>query len=49
MANDLTPRCEFDGEDLILRLETTFPADLTKISPIVEQVMQLAQEMDCTT
>ena len=45
----LTPRCEFDGEDLILRLETTIPADVTKISPIVEQVMELAQEMDCTT
>ena len=49
MASDLTPHCEFDGEDLILRLETTFPADVTKISPIVEQVMDLAQEMDCTT
>ena len=49
MANDLASRCEFDGEDLILRLETTFPADVRKISPIVEQVMELAQEMDCTT
>ena len=49
MASDLTPCCEFDGKDLILRLETTLPADVTKISPIVEQVMQLAQEMDCTT
>ena len=49
MANDLTPHCEFDGEDLVLRLETTFPADVAKISPVVEQVMELAQEMECTT
>jgi len=49
MASDLTPRCEFDGKDLVLRLETTFPADVTKISPVVEQVMDLAQEMECTT
>ena len=49
MASDLMPRCEFDGKDLILRLETTFPADVTKISPVVEQVMDLAQEMECTT
>jgi serine/threonine-protein kinase RsbW len=49
MASELTPRCEFDGENLILRLETTFPADVTKISPVVEQVMELAQEMDCST
>jgi anti-sigma regulatory factor (Ser/Thr protein kinase) len=25
------------------------PADVSNISPIVEQVMELAQEMDCTT
>ena len=49
MASDLTRRCEFDGKDLVLRLETTFPADVTKISPVVEQVMDLAQEMECTT
>jgi serine/threonine-protein kinase RsbW len=49
MASELTPRCEFDGENLILRLETTFPADVAKISPVVEQVMELAQEMDCST
>ena len=48
MANDLRSRCEFDAEDLILRLETTFPADITKIWTIVEQVMELAQKMDCT-
>ena len=48
-ASDLTSHCEFDGADLILRLDTTFPADVTKISPIVAEVMKLAQEMECTT
>ena len=26
-----TPRCEFDAQDLILRLETTIPADVSQI------------------
>jgi hypothetical protein len=49
MSGDPTPHCEFDAQDLIFRLETTIPADVSKISPVVEQVMELAQEMDCTT
>jgi serine/threonine-protein kinase RsbW len=49
MCGNPTPRCEFDAQDLIFRLETTIPADLGKISPVVEQVMELAREIDCTT
>jgi serine/threonine-protein kinase RsbW len=49
MPGNPTPRCEFDARDLILRLETTIPADVSRISPIVQQVMNLAQELDCTT
>jgi len=49
MCGNPTPRCEFDAQDLIFRLETIIPADLGKISPVVEQVMELAREMDCTT
>jgi serine/threonine-protein kinase RsbW len=49
MTKNPTSRCEFDEKDLILRLETTIPADVTKISPVVEEVMELAREMDCTT
>ena len=49
MCGNPTPRCEFDAQDLIFRLDTTIPADLDKISPVVEQVMELAREMGCTT
>jgi len=48
MCGNPTPRCEFDAQDLIFRLETTIPADIGKISPVVEHVMELAREMDCT-
>ena len=36
MCGNPTPRCEFDAQDLIFRLETTIPADIGKISPVVE-------------
>ena len=49
VAGDPTPRCEFDAQDLIFQLETTIPADVSQISPVVEQVMELAQEKECTT
>jgi serine/threonine-protein kinase RsbW len=49
MSHNPTPRCEFNAPDLVLRLETIVPADVTRISPTVEQVMELAREMDCTT
>jgi serine/threonine-protein kinase RsbW len=43
------PHCEFDAQDLVLRLETIVPADVTRISPVVEQVMELARQMECTS
>src|SRR5262245_11345644 len=49
MAGNPMSRCEFDAKDFVLRVETTIPAEVSKISPVVEQVMELAQEMDCTT
>ena len=39
VAGDATPRCEFEAQDLIFQLETTIPADVSRISPVVEQVM----------
>jgi hypothetical protein len=49
MPGNVMPRCEFNAQDLILRLETIIPADVTRISPIVEQVMELTQQLECTT
>ena len=40
-------RCEFDGEDLILRLELTIPGSTAAIRPVVEKVMWVVQQMGC--
>jgi serine/threonine-protein kinase RsbW len=49
MSDNPMARCEFEGEKLVLRLETTIPADVSAISPIVDRVMELAQQIECTT
>ncbi len=39
--------CEFDSDKLILRLETTLPADVKAIAPVVKNVMGLVRQMGC--
>jgi serine/threonine-protein kinase RsbW len=41
------PQCEFEGKDLILRFETSLPADVKRISPLVDSVMTMVGEMGC--
>ncbi|HEY3176742.1 MAG TPA: ATP-binding protein [Candidatus Polarisedimenticolia bacterium] len=41
------PRCDFESRSLILRLETTLPADPKRIAPVVEGVMALVTQMGC--
>ncbi len=38
---------EFDSDKLILRLETTLPADVKAIAPVVKNVMGLVRQMGC--
>ena len=40
-------RCEFESRNLILRFETTLPADLDSFPPVVEGVMELVRKMGC--
>jgi serine/threonine-protein kinase RsbW len=40
-------RCEFEGKKLVLRLDTTIPADVDAITPVVNGVMNLVQKMQC--
>jgi serine/threonine-protein kinase RsbW len=39
--------CEFEGKKLVLRLDTTIPADVDAVSPVVNGVMKLVEKMDC--
>jgi len=41
------PRYEFESDDLLVRLDLTLPADLDAISPVVEGVLRIVQEMGC--
>jgi serine/threonine-protein kinase RsbW len=40
-------RCEFDGGDLVLRIERTIPGHVSAIGPVVEQVMEVVRQMGC--
>jgi serine/threonine-protein kinase RsbW len=49
MVTEPLPRCEFEGKNLILQYEASLPADVKRISPIVEAVMSKVQSMGCAT
>jgi len=40
-------RCEFDSGKLLMHLQTSLPADVSRITPIVEGVMELVSRMGC--
>ena len=39
--------CQFDQEKLLMRFESTIPADVTLITPVVEGVMAIVARMGC--
>ena len=41
------PHCEFDGQELLLRLDLTIPGSVTAIGPAVEKVMWVVRQMGC--
>ena len=45
-ANDPS-NCEFNAEDLILRLDLTLPADVNEIDPVVQRIMAIVSSMEC--
>ena len=40
-------RCEFDSEDLLVKVDLKLPGDVEAISPIVGKVMAIVTEMGC--
>jgi serine/threonine-protein kinase RsbW len=40
-------RCEFDSDDLLVKVDLKLPGDVQAISPIVERVMAIVTEMGC--
>ena len=47
MEKEEPPNCEFDQDKLLMRFESTIPADVRLISPVVESVMRIVVQMGC--
>jgi serine/threonine-protein kinase RsbW len=41
------PRCSFEADDLLLKLDISFGAEIDSVSPVVERVMRIVGEMGC--
>lgn len=40
-------QCEFHSESLILRLNMTVPGDRLAVTPVVERIMKIVEDMGC--
>jgi anti-sigma regulatory factor (Ser/Thr protein kinase) len=48
MSDKPIERCEFESQNLLVRLHFTIRADVKAISPVVEGVMKIVHEMECS-
>ncbi len=44
---DPTPRCDFDTDNLIVRIQKEVPGDVAAIPPVVEQIMEVVRDQGC--
>jgi serine/threonine-protein kinase RsbW len=47
MAGEPLTRCDFDSENLLVKVDLTLPGDVNAISPVVESVLRIVREMGC--
>lgn len=47
MSSSPTPVCQFDPQTLILQFQSSIPADVGAISPVVDGVMTMVRQMGC--
>jgi serine/threonine-protein kinase RsbW len=47
VSSEKPGQCQFDGDDLIVRVLHKLPADVNLISPVVEEIMRVVKEMGC--
>jgi serine/threonine-protein kinase RsbW len=47
MSDDQPDRCEFDGDKLVLALDLEVAADVSKISPVVDRIMNEVGRYGC--
>jgi serine/threonine-protein kinase RsbW len=47
MSSEFLTRCEFDSNNLLIKLDVTLPGDANAISPVIERIMVIIKEMGC--
>jgi serine/threonine-protein kinase RsbW len=47
MAAQSLPRCEFEGKELLLKLDVVLQGETSAIDPVVRAIMQMVTEMKC--
>jgi serine/threonine-protein kinase RsbW len=47
MTGEAMPRCEFEGKDLLVKVDLQMPGDVNAISPVVGKIMDVVRDMGC--
>jgi serine/threonine-protein kinase RsbW len=47
MPDDIPDKCEFNPDELILRLDLSLPADVNEIDPVVQRILIIVSSMEC--
>jgi serine/threonine-protein kinase RsbW len=47
MSKRELPHCEFESQDLLVKLDLTLPGDVNAITPFVGRVMKVVHELGC--
>ncbi len=47
MSHEHFIRCEFDSDNLLLKLDATLQADIHAMSPVIESIMEIVKDMGC--
>jgi serine/threonine-protein kinase RsbW len=47
MPSEPLTRCEFDSNNLLVKMDVTLPGDVKTISPFIESIMAIVIEMGC--
>jgi serine/threonine-protein kinase RsbW len=47
MSAQPLPRCEFEGKNLLLKLDVVLQGETSAIGPVVKAIMQMVEEMKC--
>jgi len=47
MSSESLMRCEFDSSDLLVKLDVKLPGDAKAVSPFIQSVMGVVNEMGC--